>query len=306
MRNEGMTEGARIGEQYLQVLARPADQWGMPYLQDSMGNGWSLSDTRFVLAHSDEAAARIDDIYRQTLNRGAEGSAISGLQNALSSGDTLQAIRWRGAHSIESSINLEALFNSYAGSNAAPFALAYEEALLGTGYSFGDVNTQLLALVAEPVPTIAFPPAGTQIAPYNDRIPVPGDVPIAARQMLSYRSFIYYPQTGAYQVIFHFPNSMEAIPTFNQRGSTPGDTEVGFYIVAPGSSIPSPGQNPVNGIRVGFSSYHRDSPLYQKPYFILYANGQAISPVTGRTVPAAKSHYPIDLLSSMTSYMLRN
>jgi RHS repeat-associated protein len=134
------------------------------------------------------------------------------------------------------------------------------------------------------------PNAGQSIDPYGEQYVGLSQTPTNAQQILQYRIFYYDTESGTWSVGFDFPASgSQVTPTYARRGPDAGTSEVGFVVSPPGSPAVVPGQNPQSSVRVGF-----ENVVTGDAYYITYnADGQAISPVTGRTVGNDLAHYPI-------------
>ena len=285
---------------YVGEFGRQADPGAIPYWQTALAGPWHLTGIRWYFAHLPDAAAAISSVYQQVLGRAADSSA-SYFQDQLQNPDyNLSNVAFDLASSAEAASKVTSLLNSYQ--VGSPFAIQFSEAELASGVSLSQIGSDLLQLAAYNPPDQTILPPGIPVGPYRDLAPNPGAIPIGARDILSYRTFIYDQGTDTYQVQFHFRNDMKPTPTYNDRGSSPRTEEFGFVIVTPGTPTPTDGKNPLFGIRIGFKSYY-PGLLYGKPYFIVYANGQAISPVTGRTVSDEESHYPIDVRSTARSIL---
>ncbi len=144
------------------------------------------------------------------------------------------------------------------------------------------------------------PPEGTPIEPFGEQVVSFKNLPPNAQQILKYRFFVQDEKTGLWHVGMLLPLGVEARVATQTRGQDAGIADSG-YLVRPPDSPPLPpigsNLNPSSAVRTG-----KFSPYTGQPYFRTFnAEGQPISPVTGRVVPrqSGPAHYPMDPYRSM-------
>lgn len=222
-------------------------------------------------------------------------------QDALSNGLALHDVRWDVAHSGEAAARIQGLFADAQLQVPHLDGLRQWQDALGLSRSMAFIQQEVtdLRLLTAYEPGNSLPPPGTPIGPFREALVPLDQIPDNARGILQYRAIFYDQTTGKYEIGFSFPLSsgFTSEPAFNQRGEAPGNNEVGIFVLLP-ESPPFPrgqGLNPRLGIRVGYN--YRGTGV---PYFRVFnSKGQAISPVTGKTVGAGDSHYPLDILRSL-------
>lgn len=138
-------------------------------------------------------------------------------------------------------------------------------------------------------------PAGTPIAPYGELVVPKSQLPPGSKQVLSYRQFVRDDETGQWHVTFHGPMAGSELRSTYSNGEVNG-----FALSPPGSpALPPPGSGlePKSGFRVGYKN-----ALTGEAYVRSFNDqGQAISPVTGKTVSnqSNAAHYPVDPRNSL-------
>ncbi|MGH6837660.1 MAG: hypothetical protein ACREDT_02430 [Methylocella sp.] len=181
------------------------------------------------------------------------------------------------------------------GAGANPFVPA--PPLTGHRLTLSDISTEPAGptwQVAQSVKVTDLPD-GTLVSPYGEKSVSFNNLPKNTKQILKYRGFVQNDATREWYVGFDLPPDSEARFTLKVRGQDAGIADSGYVIAPPGSpALPPEGseQNPKSGLRYG------DWNLYTgEPYFKVFnADGQPISPVTGRTADknAPTVHYPVD------------
>jgi hypothetical protein len=173
--------------------------------------------------------------------------------------------------------------------------------LIGHGQTLSDISQEPAGPTQQVAQSLRLKdlPDRTPVAPYDEQVVSYNNLPMNARQILQYRMFVQDDVTGEWNVGMDVPPGSEARFTLKTRGQDAGKDDSGWVIAPPGSPpLPPEGSEdePRSGLRYGFRS-----PITLEPYFKVFNDeGQAISPVTGRTLgknsPAL--HYPVDPVKS--------
>jgi hypothetical protein len=303
-------ENAAVDNAYLAKLGRHADAGGLAVQEAALTAGTPLSTIEASLATSQEATQNIEGLYQDELGRPADPAGFAAQQSALASGTPPSVIRANIATSSEATVRINGAYWDAFGRDASAAEMTASQNALANGASLDDLKGMLAVasqFVSKPItpvaynPRVASPQPGDAIGPYGEGYVPLAQVPANALGILQYRALFQDPKTGTYSVGFSFPSGYEVLPTYNKRGQTPDSVEVGFTVTPPGVPSVMPGNNPMPGLRIGFSSYHPS--LLGQSYFITYINaGQPISPITGKTVGNACSHYPLDTLNTLAHW----
>jgi hypothetical protein len=169
--------------------------------------------------------------------------------------------------------------------------------LIGHGQTLSDISAEPAGpswQVAQSLKVTDLPD-GTLVSPYGEKAVSYKNLPMNARQILGYRGFVQDDVTGEWYVGMDLPPDSEARFTLQVRGQDAGLADSGYVIAPPGSpALPPEGSEdePKSGLRYGDWN-----PYTLAPYFKVFNDeGQAISPVTGRTVGrlSSEAHYPVD------------
>lgn len=86
---------------YREVLEREADRSGLNTYTKDLANGWTLSQVREDLAHSQEARNAINRVYQEVLGRNADSGGLYTYANKLADGWSLNRVRQDIARSPE-------------------------------------------------------------------------------------------------------------------------------------------------------------------------------------------------------------
>jgi hypothetical protein len=173
--------------------------------------------------------------------------------------------------------------------------------LIGHGQTLSDISKEPAGPTQQVAQSLRLKdlPDGTPVAPYDEKAVSYNNLPMNARQILKYRMFVQDDVTGEWNVGMDVPPGSEARFTLKTRGQDAGKDDSGWVIAPPGSPpLPPEGseQEPKSGLRYG-----KWNPSTSEPYFKVFNDGgQAISPVTGRTVGSRtpEAHYPVDPVKS--------
>jgi hypothetical protein len=175
--------------------------------------------------------------------------------------------------------------------------------LIGHGQALSDISVAPAGPTAQVARSVTAKdlPDGTPVAPYGERAVSFKNLPMNARQILQHRTFFQDDETKEWRIGMDLPlpPQSEYRPTTRRSGPGAG-VEINGYVIAPPGSPPLPEegseQEPASGLRYG-----KESPYTGLLYFKVFnGDGQAISPVTGRTGirKSPETHYPVDPVRS--------
>lgn len=174
--------------------------------------------------------------------------------------------------------------------------------LIGHGQVLSDISVEPAGptvQVAQSV-TAKDPPDGTPVAPYGERVVSFNKLPMNTRQILQYRVFSQDDKTGEWKIGMDLPMAGTAVRITTKTRGQGAETDDSGLVFSPPGSPPLPEEEsreePRSGLRYG-----QWNPYTQQPYFKAFNDsGQAISPVTGRTVSrkSSEAHYPVDPVRS--------
>jgi hypothetical protein len=173
--------------------------------------------------------------------------------------------------------------------------------LIGHGQTLSDISKEPAGPTQQVAQSLKLAdlPNGTPVTPYDEKAVSYNNLPMNARQILKYRMFVQDDVTEEWHVGMDVPPGSAARFTLKTRGQDAGKADSGWVIAPPGSPPLPPegsGDEPRSGLRYG-----KLNPSTSEPYFKVFNDeGQAISPVTGRTVEklSPEAHYLVDPVKS--------
>jgi hypothetical protein len=176
--------------------------------------------------------------------------------------------------------------------------------LIGHGRALSDISVKPAGPTVQVAQSVTARdlPDGTPVAPYGERVVSFKNLPMNARQILQYRVFSQDDVTKEWRIGMDLPMpESEVRKTKKTRGLGAGIDDSGLVFSPPGSP-PLPDENsgkePQSGVRYGNWNLYTGQPYFK----VFNDDAQAISPITGRTVPrkSPEAHYPVDPVRSWT------